>query len=253
MSVTNHQLSTLLKNLKNQSTTFPDLHIASDDGICQSPVQIKFDPLAIACYYYLKDNSYHTFEAAKQIAARMDKEYEYLKESFTLSSASFQMADDIRKYYTGKLTLLALTAQLSKFRKSLLTFLQRPIGTICESEVGMISKMPLFYNEDTVLDIFDEDVKQPKFNKNDISFDKKDISLSFLKKVYSSGNRVKYWFIDQNEFLCCIQNTADNQMLEAFEYILKTYDTIDLFANKDALQMTGRNTTYFNISNWTIK
>lgn len=205
------------------------------------------DPLALVINWYLLD------EAEPHQAAYLLQERSVagaVHEPVVITDNAAKMAEDIRKYYSQKLTLEALKKPLTKFRQSLLHFLSRPIGQVDIDEIGLVVKLPQFYHEDIVLDKFDAQINQPELllfpNLGRVSS-----TLTFQAKTIGSKNTVKYWFTDQDGYLCCVHDSASNQLLPAFDRVIE--QPVSVKSYKSVCSIRGRDTTYYSIYKWDLQ
>jgi len=131
-----------------------------------------------------------------------------------------EKADRIRKYYQNKLTLLALKDKsLTKFRKDLHNFIYNHTNTLPDSYVGMVYKLPSFYDYDKEID----DVFKSIYYKNTgdqtthVNLDRR---LSLIKKVHNKRKHtdsIEYWFDDMMLNKIMIRFDAKNPLLKLFD------------------------------------
>jgi hypothetical protein len=110
-----------------------------------------------------------------------------------------EKAKKIRQYYKDKLLLLTLRDQnLTKFRKDLQIFLYGEPAKVLDSHVGLVYKLPYFFDYDKEFD----DIFQSSYFKNNKQDDMNQLiirNLTFVKKIENQRKHthsLEYWFTD---------------------------------------------------------
>ena len=142
------------------------------------------------------------------------------------TDADRTLADDIRRYYRGKFVFLKLRGeQPTKFRKDLEKFVAvdwDPSFTITEKTVGMICKLPFFYEHDMGLinDVFGSETHNIKKH---VSIGDP-VTLTFIK-VLDENQKGKttfsYWFKDANDNRFSIPVEKNNSLIPTWEEFIK--------------------------------
>jgi len=133
-------------------------------------------------------------------------------------------AKDIRQYYKNKFTLFALKdKQLTKFRKDLHNFVYNESNSVSDGLIGMIYKLPSFYDYDLEIDSIFKSIYFK--NTKDDTMDKVvDRNLKFIKKIGNrrrNSNQVEYWFHDEMLNKIMISFDAKNPLLSLLDDKLK--------------------------------
>ncbi len=146
-------------------------------------------------------------------------------------------AKQIRAYYQKRLFFGAMSNKFSStgFRVDLQTCLEREdIYSVSSREIGMLARLPDFYQEDTTRDILHKECKGDKPEPN--SFWADALTVSYLTKTKSRHGRNRmycYWFKKQDRALC-FQIEGINPLINLFE---------DFLQPGKALQLQGGFTT----------
>ena len=116
------------------------------------------DPLVLSCTLYRFANpKSEDYDTTIRFFNLMNHQSQILEKT---TEVDRKLADEIRRYYRGKFVFLKLRGeQPTKFRKDLEQFVAvdwDPSFTITEKTVGMICKLPFFYEHDMGLinDVF---------------------------------------------------------------------------------------------------
>ena len=125
-------------------------------------------------------------------------------------------SENIRKYYNEKITVLILQGkQLTKFRKDLHMFLNTDVYKMPDTYIGMVYKLPYFYDYDKVID----EIFGSSYYKNERITDLAEVktrNLTFIKKVANirkNSNAIEYWFTDSELNKVMFSLPSNNQLL----------------------------------------
>ena len=146
-------------------------------------------------------------------------------------------AKQIREYYQKRLFFGAMSNKFSNtgFRADLQVCLQREdIYTVPSSEIGMLARLPDFYEEDVTRDMLHKTCKGNKPEKN--SFWADALTVKYLTKTSSrwgKNKKICYWFKKQDRALCFYVEGL-NPLIDIFE---------DFLEPGKALQLQGGFTT----------
>lgn len=170
-----------------------------------SVFHVDYDPLVMAA-------------AAHRYFSR-NKKYPDSVAALDFVMADYELADQIRNYYSAKLVELSLNGQpLSPFRAKLAGLVNG--RTVLEaSEVGLLYRLADFYFEDIATDwVFNntkpvlELARSLRLPQTDTEFDLVPLRR-VVRKRHSNGAVVRYWFSNQDDNPCCITSVANNIML----------------------------------------
>jgi hypothetical protein len=182
------------------------------------------DPLVLSCtlYRYANPNS-EDHNPTIRFLNLMKDQSAILKKT---TDADRALADEIRRYYRGKFVFLRLRGeQPTKFRQDLEKFVAvnwDPSFTITEKTVGLICKLPFFYEHDMGLinDVFGSETHNIK--KHVTSYDP--ITLTFIK-VLDENQKGKvsfsYWFKDSHDNRFSIPVEKNNSLIPTWEEFIK--------------------------------
>ena len=202
-------------------TLFDDLKIDDD------PVKFSNDPIAIALIRSEGDGS----------VMMKDIDRDPRTEEHVVLGGYLERAEQIREYYKKRLFFGAMSNKFSKtgFRGDLQACLEREdIYTVPENEIGMLARLPDFYEEDITRDILHKTCKGNKPETN--SFWADDITVKYITKTKSRHGKNRqycYWFKKQDRALCFY--------IEGINPLINLLD--DFLEPGKALQLQGGFTT----------
>ena len=162
------------------------------------------DPVAMACAVH---RSWKTHETPQ---------FQEL-ESALIVPEDRDRAEAIRRYYGAKFVEMALRGrQLSEFRLRLAEVLDGR-RQLAESEVGMLYRLPYFYDEDTETDWIYANTEsgQALAYWNNLDQLVMPLTLTPLRQVLRSqrsGDVVKYWFVTEHNYPAVISVAKSNPL-----------------------------------------
>lgn len=161
-------------------------------------------------------------------------------------------AENIRKYYGEKLTMLTLQGrELTKFRKDLQKFLNSNATKVLDSLCGIVYKLPYFYDYDRSVD----DIFKSSYFKNTRPSDMTEQvqrNLNFVKKIENQRkhtNNVEYWFEDESLNKVMFSIATNNPLIELLDRHIngsKLNVVAKYYVRKKDLN------EYFVLENWTF-
>jgi hypothetical protein len=136
-------------------------------------------------------------------------------------------AEALRSYYKSKLIMAKLRGDhFTKFKTDLLQYLNDSPMTILHSYVGMIYKLPYFYQYDMELvEIFGGE--RIDLEKAPAKLDRHDINLSFIQKADNGQKRARhyeYWFKDENNLRILVEVEKHNPIRNLWEQRIQNGD-----------------------------
>lgn len=170
----------------------------------ESHVQFQDDPVAMACAVHRSWQTDETPQFLELTAALIEPE-DRLR------------AEAIRRYYGAKFVEMALRGhQPSQFRLKLAEVLDGR-RQLKESEIGMLYRLPYFYDEDTETDwIYANTASgQTLTYWNDLDQLVMPLILTPLRRVLRSqrsGDVVKYWFVTEHNYPAVISVAKSNSL-----------------------------------------
>jgi len=161
-------------------------------------------------------------------------------------------SENIRRYYSEKLIMLTLQGrELTKYRKDLQKFLHGNFKNVPDSLVGIVYRLPYFYDYDRQVD----DIFESSYFKNNRLPDMREVKerdLTFLKKIENQRrnvDNVEYWFQDSQLNKVMFSVKADNPLLEL----------LDRYINAGNVGIVGKYNVrkkdlneYFTIEKWSF-
>jgi hypothetical protein len=170
----------------------------------ESHVTFRDDPVAMACAVH---RSWKTHETPQ---------FQEL-ESALITSEDRDRAEAIRRYYGAKFVEMALRGrQPSEFRLKLAEVLDGR-RQLKESEIGMLYRLPYFYDEDTDTDWIYANTASGQTLEyyRGLEHLVKPLTLTPLRQVLRSqrlGDSIKYWFVTQHGHPAVISVAKSNPL-----------------------------------------
>jgi hypothetical protein len=219
-----HQLATLssIFNTDDWPMLSSKPHVIDLDAVTEVPT-IE-DPLVLSCtlYRYANPNSEDHNPTVRFLNLIKDQS-SILKKT---TDVDRKLADEIRRHYRGKFVFLRLRGeQPTKFRQDLEKFVAvdwDPSFTITEKTVGLICKLPFFYEHDMGLinDVFGSETHNIKKH---VSVGDP-VTLTFIK-VLDENQKGKttfsYWFKDSHDNRFSIPVEKNNSLIPTWEEFIK--------------------------------
>jgi hypothetical protein len=216
-----HQLATLASVFDNLVFPEPSNTIDLDEVIDIPTIE---DPLVLSCtlYRHSKPEAVE-YDPNVRFLSLLKHQQQILDKT---TKEDRKLADEIRRYYRGKFLFLKLRGEeTTKFRKDLEQFVMvdwDPSFIITTKTVGMICKLPFFYEHDMGLinDVFGSETHSIK--KNVSSHDP--VTLTFIKALDENQKgkaTFSYWFKDSNGNRFSIPVEKNNSLLPTWEEFIK--------------------------------
>lgn len=133
----------------------------------------------------------------------------------------------IRDYYSKKIMMWKLLGkELSMFRKDLNTFIHSDNRKVNPEMVGMIYRLPEFYDYDIEFDKMAENAKHFISEKHNYIRDLETKKVKFLRKVKTVRKqltpKMEYWFIDDNKHLIKVDIAPNNPLIQIWDQLVQT-------------------------------
>lgn len=206
------------------------------------------DPLVLSCVRYrISDTKSEDFET---FGLYSSMKHDQAKLAEKIKDIDLVLADTIRHYYRGKIIFAKLRGDsLSKFRKDLEKFISTdwvPGNTIPESFIGMVTRLPYFYENDIILvtDVFESD----RHTNTSTVISKEPVKLTYIRSIEEHQKKnpsIKYWFKDDSENRFEVSIEKSNSLLPTWEEFLK----------KSTVEITGKyvERSYDNLQFYQVK
>jgi hypothetical protein len=178
--------------------------IVKESEAKKKPAVFKDDPVAMAC-------AVHRSWKQVSTAQFMDLEAAWVQ------AEDRDRAAEIRRYYGFKFTEMALRGhQPSEFRLKLAEVLDGR-RQLAESEIGMLYRLPYFYDEDTDTDwIYANTASDQTLEYyRGLDYQTQRLTLTPLRQVLRSqrsGDSVRYWFSTQHGHPAVISVAKSNPL-----------------------------------------
>jgi hypothetical protein len=183
------------------------------------------DPLVLSCtlYRYAKPEG-DDYDPNVRFLSLLKQQHHILEKT---TDEDRKLADEIRRYYRGKFLFLKLRGEetLTKFRRDLEQFVMvdwDPPFTITAKTVGMICKLPFFYEHDMGLinDVFGSETHSIKKH---VSIGDP-VTLTFIKALdenQKGKTTFNYWFKDSHGNRFSIPVEKNNSLIPTWEEFIK--------------------------------
>lgn len=133
-----------------------------------------------------------------------------------------QRANQIRKHYRNKLTILALKSQsMSNFRVDLQELLNLDPRKFKLKFLPMMIRLPSFYAEDQTIETLKKKTVQPAPDRRRL--DKQVKTLKHVDTIYRKTKNAEakwYWFVDDKNLLHRLSIDGKNKLNHVFEKFL---------------------------------
>lgn len=214
-----HALTTLASAFDN--IVFAEPYNKAEEVIDVPTIE---DPLVLSCtlYRYAKPEG-GDYDPNVRFLSLLKQQHHILEKT---TDEDRKLADEIRRYYRGKFLFLKLRGEeTTKFRRDLEQFVMvdwDPSFTITTKTVGMICKLPFFYEHDMGLinDVFGSETHNIKKH---VSIGDP-VTLTFIKALdenQKGKTTLSYWFKDSHGNRFSIPVEKNNSLIPTWEEFIK--------------------------------
>ena len=181
------------------------------------------DPVLVSCTLYRLITESRTNDKIDYLNWSLTDHTDKIAAKITDQDRIF--AETLVSYYKSKLIMAKLRGDhFTKFKTDLLQYLNDSPTRITSKFVGMIYKLPYFYQYDMQLvEIFGgEHVNLEKAPNN---LEQQDINLSFISKAdngQKKSRHYEYWFKDENNLRILVEVEKHNPVRKLWEHSIQT-------------------------------
>jgi hypothetical protein len=216
--------------------------LLEEEGALKPPaIEATFrdDPIALACASY---RHYRKNNAARWLSF----------DSVTVIDEDREHAAEIRKYYGHKLTFDALSkAKISQFRAKLGKYLAGEHRLLVD-EVGMLYKLPYFYNEDRALEHIVETTTSAPQHPGVDTLRLVLTPQSTILKTRRGGEVHQYWFRSSEGYGCVLPVQSTNPLRSLIDGLMYR-DQVEVSAFAYTKTHWCANHQYYLLSNLVLQ
>lgn len=162
-------------------------------------------------------------------------------EMLDVKMVDYELAEQIKHYYSAKLVELSLNGQqLSAFRTRLATIVSGRTD-LERNELGILYRIGGFYFEDLDTDYVFNNTKPLLMAPPKLPLESRNFELKPLRRSVRSarhGNIVRYWFADQEHNACCVTVVQNNALLSLMDDIF-TWPTVNFNSHANIKSTVG--------------
>lgn len=183
------------------------------------------DPLLLSCTLHRLIKESRENDSVKYLNWSLNEYADKIASKITDQDRVF--AESLKSYYNSKLLMAKLRGDhFTKFKTDLMQYLHNSPTTLLQSFVGMVYKLPYFYEYDMQLvEIFDG--AKSDLEKARVKLDRQDIKLSFISKADNGQKRARhyeYWFKDENNLRFLVEVEKHNPIRILWENAIQEGD-----------------------------
>lgn len=203
-------------------------------------IKLPADPVACACASYRtwKENPARRWENIETVVVWQD---------------DIEEAERLKKYYRDSMIMQALKSSnginRSQFRQKLAMLVVNELA-ITKKEIGLLCRLPYFYEEDLALDYVKAVTDDQLVKIQGVPRTLVECTLTPLKKILvsrSAGEYYHYWFTDTDNTPYNFVVKTDNPLIKLFEGVYKQ-PSLKINANIYPKSMRGhRSHNYYQL------
>jgi hypothetical protein len=170
----------------------------------------------------------------------------------SITEQHLSRAEEIRSYYCKKYFWNGLKGlPNSDYRNRVCYLLENRIKTCVDKDSGIYYKLPYFYDEDMIYDEFKRLYKTWDIpHGTGPNYEIKTLELLKVSESRQQGKKiVRQWFTDQ-QYLFCIESTADNPLLPLCTQILSQHPLVRLYTRYTASRIDQME--FYKLYNFTL-
>ena len=207
------------------------------------PVLAKFtdDPVALSIQSYLiwKSNPHRRWVPLDEVGQ--------------VTPEARQMAHDLRTYFLHRGTMKVLQGQTPTEFQYKMNGLLSDIRPLQHDELGLLYRLPYFYQEDLALDKIFEGADQIETDGPRLYSVTSHTILTPIREVFKSrknGDYIQFWFSDTSNQRCVYDVKSDNKLLSLFRSLFKQEKlAVTCYSKMEALRGSHIRTRYWRMTN----
>ena len=207
------------------------------------------DPLLISCTLYRLIKESRESDSISYLNWSLNEHANQIVNKITDQDRVF--AESVKTYYLSKLLMAKLRGDdFTKFKTDLMQYLHASPNTLTSRFLGMVYKLPYFYEYDMqLIEIFGG---ENKTLGSDRQRSKEDITLTFIAKADNGQKRARhyeYWFKDDSDTRILLEVEKHNPVRNLWEQtILNGKLNVSTFLEKKRRD----NLEFYVAKAWTI-
>ena len=179
------------------------------------------DPLLISCTLYRLIKESRENDSISYLNWSLNEHANQIVNKITDQDRVF--AESVKTYYLSKLLMAKLRGDdFTKFKTDLMQYLHASPNTLTSRFLGMVYKLPYFYEYDMqLIEIFGG---ENKTLGSDRQRSKEDITLTFIAKADNGQKRARhyeYWFKDDSDTRILLEVEKHNPVRNLWEQTIK--------------------------------
>ncbi len=198
--------------------------LVDTSGSRDTEVRYNFttDPLLISCTLYRLIKESRESDSISYLNWSLNEHANQLVNKIT--DQDRVLAESVKSYYMSKLLMAKLRGDdFTKFKTDLMQYLHNSPNTLTSRFVGMVYKLPYFYEYDMqLIEIFGGEHKDLGTARQR---DREDITLTFIAKADNGQKRARhyeYWFKDDSDTRILLEVEKHNPVRNLWEHSIQS-------------------------------
>lgn len=201
--------------------TWEELVDTSESRDTEVRYNFTTDPLLISCTLYRLIKESRESDSISYLNWSLTDHTDEISAKITDQDRVF--AESLKSYYLSKLLMAKLRGDhFTKFKTDLMQYLNDSPNTLTSRFVGMVYKLPYFYEYDMqLIEIFGGEYKDLGPARQ---HDREDITLTFIAKADNGQKRSRhyeYWFKDDSDTRILLEVEKHNPVRNLWEHIIQ--------------------------------
>ncbi len=202
--------------------TWEELVDTSESRDTEVRYNFTTDPLLVSCTLYRLIKESRESDSISYLNWSLTDHTDKISAKITDQDRVF--AESLKSYYLSKLLMAKLRGDhFTKFKTDLMQYLNDSPNILTSRFVGMVYKLPYFYQYDMqLIEIFGGEYKDLGKNKYQ---DRTDVSLTFIGKADNGQKRSRhyeYWFKDDADTRILLEVEKHNPVRNLWEHSIQS-------------------------------